>query len=85
MPRLPGREPTHATLPVERAMVSSFILAGWEEERILHKKCCIRGCDHEGGSECGSNHIPAYVVWDTDIDNYVGVACSHCVQQILED
>lgn len=86
MPRVPGRESTQKTIKLDKAVCHSFLMYHeFMGGRFDKKVCCIKGCDHRIG-ECEpatGGSLPAYVGYEDRLDIVVGVACSHCVNEIL--
>lgn len=94
MPKIEGRASTRKTIDIGKAAVASFVLP-WD--KIANGKCCIKGCDHRAsgmigdlaeGTYCASTS--AATIYHVDLmpgpqpDPYVGVACPHHVEEILD-
>lgn len=62
MPKLPGREPTRVTIPMEAVEVGSFI--GVWERFAQGKVCCIEGCGHAiAGRQATREEVEAGAVY----------------------
>lgn len=75
-------------------MVASFLMP-WER-LVGEKPCCITGCDHRANGNQGTLAHPdfcstnnAAAIYDERLmpgpkpDPFVGIACPHCVDEIL--
>jgi len=98
MPKLPGRKSTRKTIASEHAAVASFLMP-WED-RVAERTCCIEGCLHlcSGRTDPTEKWKPyepcarsnAAVIYDERLieshkpDPFVGFACPHCVDEILD-
>lgn len=81
---------------MEGLLVASFIMT--HEDRYWKRKCVIRDCEHRIGPDvtkpmwasrwndevCHPTGTPAWVVHEDNIDEPIGIACHHHVEEILE-
>ncbi len=98
MPRLPGRKSTAKTIPLERAVISSFAMP-WEG-KVVKRTCCIEDCDHKcSGRTDGKTTFEPFepcsrsnvgFVLDKELMEagddwpFVGICCPHCTDRILD-
>jgi hypothetical protein len=88
VPRVPGRESTQKTVKLEVAVCHSFLmpteeLSPWNEKRV----CAIKSCEHRIGACYTSGETrgsAAYVGYEDRLDVVVGIACSCCVDKIMD-
>lgn len=96
MPKMPGRESTRKTIPIEQATIANFVMPWMRETQ--NKPCCIQGCSHKADGNQGTLAKPEWCsisnaasIYDErkmpgpKPDPYVGLACPCCVDKLLAD